>query len=126
VEAARHLVAIAAELAPGVELREHDREGRLAVLHRVDRDARPPVPDRDRVVGVEGHLDALVPPLEGLVDGVVDDLVDEVVEAPEAGRTDVHARAQANGLEALEHGDVFCSVGRFGHRKSPANSAFAG
>ena len=78
------------------------------------------------MVGVEGDLDPVVPAREGLVDGVVDDLVDEVVEAPEAGRADVHARAQPDGLEALENGDVFCGVGRFSHEKSPANSAFAG
>ena len=43
---------------------------------------------------------------QGLVDGVVDDLVDEVVQAAHAGRADVHAGALADGLEALEDGDV--------------------
>ena len=43
---------------------------------------------------------------ERLVDGVVDDLVDEVVQAPLAGRADVHARAQADRLEPLEDRDV--------------------
>ena len=78
------------------------------------------------MVRVEGDLDPVVPAREGLVDRVVDDLVDEVVEAPEARRADVHARAQPDRLEALENGDVFCGVGRFSHEKSPANSAFAG
>ena len=127
VEAAGDLVAVAAELAAGVELREDDRERGLALaLDDVDRDARAPVGDGHRVVGVEDDLDPLVPAREGLVDGVVDDLVDEVVEAPEARRADVHARAQPDGLEPLQDGDVFCGVGRFGHEKSPANSAFAG
>src|SRR5262245_23219588 len=45
-----------------------------------------------------------------LIDGVVDHLVDEVVQAPWAGRADVHARALANGLEPLEHGDVLGAV----------------
>ena len=53
--------------------------------------------DRDGVVGMEGHLDAVVAALEGLVDGVVDDLVDEVMEAAEAGRADVHARPSRTG-----------------------------
>ena len=40
VEAARDLVAVAAELAAGVELRQHDGERRQAlVLDDVDRDA---------------------------------------------------------------------------------------
>ena len=43
---------------------------------------------------------------ERLVDSVVDNLVDEVVQAARAGRPDVHARALADGLEALEDSDV--------------------
>ena len=43
---------------------------------------------------------------ERLVDRVVDDLVDEVVQAALAGRADVHAGAQADRLESLEHRDV--------------------
>ena len=41
-----------------------------------------------------------------LVDRVVDDLPDEVVQAARVGRADVHARALANGLEALEDLDA--------------------
>jgi hypothetical protein len=53
-------------------------------------------------------------PLERLVDGVVDHLVDEVVQTAQAGRPDVHARTLADGLEALENGDVLRVVaGRF-------------
>jgi hypothetical protein len=37
------------------------------------------------MVGVKGHLDAVVAACQRLVDRVVDDLVDEVVEAPLAG-----------------------------------------
>ena len=40
MEAARDLVAVAAELAAGVELREHDRQrGQALLLDHVDRDA---------------------------------------------------------------------------------------
>ena len=127
VQAAGDLVAVAAELAACVELRQDDGERRLALaLHDVDRDARAPVADGHGVVGMERHLDPVVPAREGLVDRVVDDLVDEVVEAPEARRADVHARPETDRLEPLEDGDVFCCIGRFGHEKSPANSAFAG
>ena len=48
---------------------------------------------------------------QGLVDGVVDHLVDQVMQAPRAGRADVHARAQPDRLEALQDGDVLCGVG---------------
>ena len=53
---------------------------------------------------------ALVSARERLVDRVVDDLVDEVVEASRARRADVHARAQADRLEALENGDVLGGI----------------
>src|SRR5712691_7487845 len=78
------------------------------------------------MVRMERDLDPVVLTGEGLVDRVVHDLVDEVVEAPEARRADVHARAEPDGLEPLQDGDVFCSVGRFSHEKSPANPAVAG
>ena len=127
VQAARDLVAVAAELSARVELREDDRQRRQSlVLHHVDRDARAPVLDRDRVVRMERDLDAVVAPLERLVDRVVDDLVDEVMEAAEARRADVHARPEPDRLEAFEDRDVPGGVVRFSHEKSPANSAFAG
>ena len=58
--------------------------------------------DRDRVA-VAG---------ERLVHRVVHDLVDEVVQAARTGRADVHARALAHGLEALEDRDVLGVVAR--------------
>ena len=86
VEAAGDLVAVAAELAARMELREDDGERReVLVVDRVDRDAPSVVDDRDRVVGVQTHLDEVVVARERLVDGVVDDLVDQVMEAPRAG-----------------------------------------
>ena len=71
---------------------------------------------------------------ERLVDGVVDDLVDEVVEAPRAGRADVHPGPEPDRLEAFQDRDVLCGVIRLGHaaqitslnEKSPANRAFRG
>ena len=127
MQATGDLVAVPAELAAGVELRQHDRQRRQILLgHEVDRDAVTPVPNRDGMVRMEDHLDALVASREGLVDGVVDDLVEEVMEAPLTRRADVHARAQPDRLEALENGDVFCCIGGFSHEKSPANTAFAG
>src|SRR5581483_6033827 len=127
VKAAGDLVALAAELAAGVQLRQDDRQRRQPlVLDDVDRDARTPVLDGYRIVRMERDLDPVVAAGERLVDGVVDDLVDEVMEAPRAGRADVHARPQPDRLETLENGDVLSGVNRFSHEKSPAIPLFAG
>ena len=127
VQAARDLVAVAAELPACVELREHDRQrGEPLVRDHVHRDARAGVANRHRVVRMDGDVDEVVPARESLVDGVVDHLVDEMVEPPRARRADVHPGPETDGLEALEDGDVFCGVGCFGHQKSPANRHIAG
>ena len=108
VQAAGHLVAaVVAELAAGVQDGEHHLDGRAALLlHVGDGDAAPVVDDGDGAVGVDRDVDARAVAGQRLVDRVVDDLVDEVVQAAQARRADVHARALAHGLEALEDGDV--------------------
>jgi len=108
VEATGHLVAAVTELAAGVQDGQHDLGGRLALELRaaVDGDATPVVADLAAAVGQDGDVDAVAVARHGLVDGVVDDLVDEVVQAAGTRRADVHARALAHGLEALEDGDL--------------------
>ena len=119
VQAAGHLVAAAAELAAGVQHGEHDLGGRLVVLlHDADGDAAAVVDHGDRVVGVDGDVDAGRVPGERFVDGVVDDLVDEVVEAARAGGADVHAGPFADRLEALQDLDVLGVVTRLLHTTS--------
>ena len=112
VEAAGDLVAPAvAELAAGVQHREHDLGRRaLLLLVHLDGDAAAVVGDRDGVVGMDGDLDLVALAGQRLVDGVVHDLVDQVMEPADARRADVHARALAHRLEALEDGDVLRPV----------------
>jgi hypothetical protein len=109
VQAAGDLVRAVVELAAGVQDREDDDrgvDGLAADLHRTGRDAAAVVLDRDRVVGVDEHLDRVAVASESLVDRVVDDLEDHLVEAGAvAGVADVHARPLAHGLQALEHRD---------------------
>ena len=102
----------AAELAAGVEDRHDDLDGGLVlggVL--VDGDASTVIDDFDAAVCLDGDLDVVRVAGQGLVDGVVDDLVHQVVQASFAGGSDVHARALADGFQALEDGDVRCAVG---------------
>ena len=110
VQAARHLVAVAAELAARVQDGQDDLDGRLAALVHVDRDAAAVVDDRDAVVLVDRHVDVVAVAGERLIDGVVDDLVDEMVQAALARAADVHARAHADGLEPLEDLDLLGAV----------------
>ena len=107
VQAARDRVSAAAELAAGVQHRQHDLDRRLGRVGRVrvDRDASAVVDHADAAVGEDRHVDEVVVPGERLVDGVVDDLVHEMVEAALTGRADVHAGALAHRLEAFEHLD---------------------
>ena len=114
VQAAGDLVAAAlAELAAGVQDREHDLEGGLALLlHLRDGDAAAVVDDGHRVVRVDRHRDGVAVARERLVHRVVHNLIDKVVQPAHPGRADVHARTLADGLEALENRDVLGVVAR--------------
>ena len=86
----------------------------LPVRVAVDRDAAAVVDDLEAAVGVDRHVDPGGQVGHRLVDAVVDDLPDELVEAARIGRADVHARALADRLEALEDLDVGGGVARCG------------
>ena len=102
VKAARDLVALAAELAAGVELGHDDLEGGLAELrHLLDRDAPAVVDHPHRTIRQHGDVDAVAEPGERLVDRVVDHLVDQMVQAAGPGRPDVHARAACGPAPGL-------------------------
>ena len=110
VQAAGDLVAVVVELAAGVQDGQHDLGGRLAALVQIDRNASTVVDDRDRVVEMNPDVDLIAVTGERFVDRVVDDLVDEVMQTLRPGRADVHGRALAHGLEALEDLDLVCAV----------------
>jgi hypothetical protein len=107
VQAARDLVAAAAELAAGVQAGEDELERRDAgLLVDADRDAATVVVDGDDALGIDLHDDLGAVPGERLVDRVVDDLPDEVVQPARARAADVHAGALAYRVEALEDLDL--------------------
>src|SRR4029079_4994910 len=62
----------------------------------------PVVFDGDRVVGMDRDANRVGKSNQRFVDRVVDDLVDEMVKAALRRGSDVHARALAYCLEALE------------------------
>ncbi len=108
VQAARDLVAGAAELAPGMQHREHHLGSRLVLVARVtvDRDAPPVVNHPAAAVGEQSDVDAGAVAGHRLVDRVVHHLRHEMVETARTGRADVHAGPLADRVEALEDRDV--------------------
>ena len=109
VQATRDLVRVLVELAAGVQLGQDDFSGaapELVILVNVGRDAPAVIRHRDRVVRMDGDHDLVAVPGQRFIDRVVDDLEDHMVQARAIGRiADVHARALAHGLQALEHLD---------------------
>ena len=118
VEAARHLVAAAAELAAGVEHGEHDLGRALALVlprrERIDRDAAAVVDDLAPAVGEQCDADPGAMAGHRLVDRVVDDLPDQVVQARQARGTDVHPGTFTDRVEPLEDLDRVGVVRRRG------------
>ena len=134
VQAARDLVAVAVELAAGVQ-HGHDNldrgpavELRVFVLVLAHGDAAAVVFHGDAVVGAQRDDDVVAVARQGFVDGVVDHFPHQVVQAAAVGAADVHGRAFANGRQPFEHGDAVFGVavggagggvnglGRFGRR----------
>ena len=116
VQSPGDLVALAAELPSGVQLRQDDRNGRQSLIrHDVDRNARAVVSNGDRVVRMQQHLDEVGATRKSLVHRVVDHLEDEVVKAPRARRPDVHTGSQTDRFKALQNSDVFCGIRSFSH-----------
>ena len=110
VQPAGNLVAVLVELAAGVQLGHHDLGGRaplVVVVLDVGRNAAAVVDDRHRVVGVDDDLDVVAVARQRLVDRVVEHLEHHVMQAGAVGRVaDVHARALAYGIEALQDLDA--------------------
>jgi len=79
------------------------------------RDAAAVVPDRHRLVGVDGHIDLGRELRQMFIDGVVHDLPDEMMQAGTGRAADVHARAFPDGRQAFQHLDVVCIVTALPH-----------
>lgn len=118
VQAAGGLVNLAVELSAGVQ-RGHDDLERRLVLELgvgVDGDAAAVVGDGQRAIGLE--LDGNEGGVAGhrLVHGIVDHLGEEVVQRLLVRAADIHARAAAHRLQALQHLDGSRGVSRLAGR----------
>ena len=110
MQAARHLVAFAAELAARVQDGQDDLDRRLAALVHVDGDASPIVDDGDAVVLFDRHVNMVTIAGQSLVDRVVNHLVDEMVQAALRRAADVHARALSYSFQAFQNLNLIGAV----------------
>ena len=124
VQTARHLVRIVVagvlELPAGVEL-GHDDLGRRNAFFGVNagRDAAAIVLDADRSVAVQRDQDQVAMPRKRFVDRIVRNLEHHVMQPrPVVGIADIHARALADRIQALENldriGAISIGVGQVG------------
>ena len=112
MEAAGDLVPAVAELAAGMQHRQHQSDsGDLLNRVLLDGDATTIVGHPDATVVEEDNVDLVAVPGQGLIDGVVDDLVDQVVQATFPRGADVHAGAFANRLQTLQDRDLVGVIG---------------
>ncbi len=107
MQAARGLIGLAVELAARVQgAQDHLQRGFVGELRmRIDRNAAAIVAHGQRAVGVQLDLDAVGMACHRLVHRVVDDLGGKVVIGALVNAADIHAGAQADRLQRLQHLD---------------------
>ena len=106
------LVAVAAELAAGVQNGENNLQCRNTHLRMdADRDAASVVAYPNDIVRLDRDLDMGTIAGERLIDGVVDNLVYEMMQAARRGRTDVHAWTHSDRLQTLQDLNLALIVG---------------
>ena len=115
MQAAGHLVAAPAELAPGVKDGKHHRHGGQAgfVLH-AHGNAPAVVPDKHHVSRQQPHIDLVAKAGQGLVNGIVHNLVHQVVQSPGTGGADIHAGTLPHRLQSLQNLDLVAVIGFLG------------
>ena len=111
VQTAGNFVAAAAELAAGVEdSKDHLQGGTASLGLDVHGDTAAVVGNGDGIAGIDGHGDIGAVARQGLVDGVIHNFVHQVMKSRLTGRADVHARALAHRLQALQDLDLRAAV----------------
>ena len=111
MEAAGHLVPAAAELAAGVEDGKDYLQGGLARLGLdIHRNAPAVVGNGDGIARVDSHSDIGAVAGQSLVNRVIHNLIHQVVQAGLRGGADIHTRALAHRLQALQDLDLRSTV----------------
>ena len=111
VQTAGYFIAGAAELTAGVEYGEHHRYSRQAGLFvNAGGNTTAVIPHANHITGQNLRLNVGADPGQCLVNGVVHNLIHQVVQTSGAGGADIHTRALADGLQALQHLNIFCGI----------------
>ncbi len=111
VQAARDLVAAAAELAASMQLGHHDfQSGFVQLRVNIDRDTAPVIIHGYAAVGMDRDKDAVASACQGFIDCVIDHLVDQVVQGFKVRAAHVHTRATPHSFQAFQHLNVFSGV----------------
>ena len=112
VQTAGDLVAVAAELAAGVQNGENNLQCRNTHLRMdADRDAASVVAYPNDIIRFNCDFNVSTIAGERLIDGVVDNLVYEMMQAARRGRTDVHTRTHSDRLQTLQDLNLAFIVG---------------
>ena len=106
MEAAAGLIGIVVKFASRVEGGHHHPRRRDALLMHLHRDAPAVVPHRAGAIRLQSHPYLVAVSRQVLVHGIVHNLVNQMVEPLGAHPADVHARALADCLQALQHRDA--------------------
>ena len=113
MKTAAEFVGSLTEFAAGVEVGQHELNGRNFPLRvHVDRNAAAIVADGTRAVGVDGHIDVRAETGQMFVDRVIEDFVNAVMQAAFIGVADVHPRPLAHGFQTLKFVDLRRAVCR--------------
>jgi len=112
MQAARHLVGVAAELAARVQGGKDDFQRALVreLRVRINRDAAAVIPDGGATGGVQFQLDPAGVAGHRLVHGIVQHLGHQMVKRAVVGPADIHAGTAADGLQAFQDLDVLGGV----------------
>lgn len=117
VQTAGHLVGVVIEFAAGVQHGHDDLCGGATLFRvNVDRNAAAVVTDGDGTIGVDLDLNIGAVASERLVNGVIDHFEHHVVQARAIIRiADIHPRALADRIQALQYLDIRGVVSIFTH-----------
>ena len=110
MKAAGNLVAITAELAPGMEHRQNNLHGRLAGFMQVNRNAAAIIGNGDAVVLMNHHVDIRAVACQRLIYGIVHYLINKMMQSTLRCAANIHARTLPDCLQPFQNLNLLGTV----------------